>query len=122
MTEQLSEPLGHTVSNYYLLGVEHNQQRRWVAADMELIVHPLGRFFVHVVTKQQYQAEGMLRALETADIPQEVLEQKMHQSVEPFVVNDEALSADVLDRKFRNRVIEKDLAESLQYSGPVDED
>lgn len=121
MTESIPSPVGHTISTYELLGIERNQQQKWVAADMELVIYPLGRYFVHVVTKQQYQAESMLNALSNADTPDDVIAYSPYDRLEPFVLNDGEISRDILDRKFTNRVVEEDLAVSLQYSGSVEE-
>lgn len=115
-----SELIGRRVAEFEVLGKEHDGVKRWVGADMELIIPPLGRFFMNIVTKAQYASEQLAETFADVDSPEQIF--AADDDVErrdPFVLNDEEITDEVLHRKFDNRVVEQDLADCLWYQGPL---
>lgn len=113
------DPIGQVVTDYTVIGKEFNGENRWVGADLELAVSGLGVYFVNVVTKQHNVNESLEEALENIDRPEGLLEEPTElEKRPPFVVNDRKITEEVLDRKFRDRVVEEDLALSMFYLRP----
>lgn len=122
--DMTKEILGRTVSSYQIHGEERNVNGNWIGADLLLEVPPVGRFLVNVVTKNNFLNEGINRVLGDVGQPEQLLKTEEQDSgIErpPFVLNDLEITDELLVRKFGNRIIEADLAASLWYEGPLDQ-
>ncbi len=110
-------PLGHIVTGYEIVNRGTDGEGRWVDADLHLSVNGLGQFFVNVLTKQHYLNERLEKTLEETDRPEGLLRDPSElERKPPFVLNDEEITDEVLERKFRGRRVEEDLAASLWFT------
>lgn len=103
--------VGGVVVDYAVLGKEVDSTGRWIGADIELVVHPVGRFLLNIVTKARFLDEALETHFEDVSDPHRAYEHVEEKP--PFVLNDKEITDEVLERKFRDRVVEKDLATSL---------
>lgn len=109
-----NQALGHTIEYYEIIGEEYDTNKKWVGADLDIRVKDVGQFFLNIVTKAHFQEESIEDAFDDVENPEDLLvEEEKPVRMLPFVVNDKALSDEVLERKFANRLIEEDLATSL---------
>lgn len=119
------EILGRKISGYQVHGEERDVSGRWIGADLLLEVPPFGRFLVNIVTKSHFANEEITRVLGDVDEPEQLLKAEEGEPLvekPPFVLNDTVITDEILARKFGGRVVEADLAESLWYEGPIDQD
>lgn len=114
-TEVNHEAIGHHIESFYVLGEERDGKNRWVGADLIANIPPLGRYFLNVVTKQHFANEHVGQMLEDVESPEDLFDDDYMQLERrpPFVLNDEVITEEILERKFQNRVVEADLAASL---------
>ena len=114
------DPIGHVISGFEVGDVEVNNELRWKGAEMTLMVEKIGRFSLYVVTKDHFVEEKLRKTFDDIERPEMVFRGLTYEEEKPpFVLNDEEISDDVLHRKFDKRIVEKDLARSLYYLGPV---
>ena len=123
----MSHPLetssvGNTIESFVILGQERNGKQQWVGADLELRIPPVGRFFLNVVTKGHFANEVLENALSDLGRPESLLGgAEASDTREPFVLNDNVITDEVLQSKFQGRRVEIDLAASLSFMGSLDD-
>jgi len=109
------EPIGSRITGFEVHGEELDSQLNWVGADLIVKVEGLGRYLVHVVTKDQFAVEALENAYTDLAQPEKLLDTETTEVRPPFVVNDRALDLDILVTKFGDRVVAEDLAETMFY-------
>ncbi len=113
-------PVGFTVEAYDILGKE-SADNKWVGADLELVIRPVGRFMLNVVTKEHFANQHLQEALDEIEQLAKMLDDDTTRNRRtPFVLNDDEINYEILERKFRDRKVEEDLAASLLYDGPTE--
>jgi len=121
MSEQ--NPVGHVINEVVVRAEQHNPAGKWVGADLALVTYePPARYIVHVVTKSHFADEQIKSALNVDDTISDVLSGLSSEVVEgePYVLNDEVLTDEVITAKFVGRTIMPDLAACLSpVSGPT---
>ena len=105
--------LGHSIDYYEVIGEERDLSKRLVGVDMHLAVNEIGRFFLHVITKENFMIKNIQETFDERDHPEDLLLEQTGDSKLPFVVNDLELSDEILEKKFQGRIIEHDLAAAL---------
>lgn len=114
-----SDPMGHKISSYAVLGRETNTADEWVGADVAVVVTDAGRFLLNILTREAYRNEVVQAATsELASLTPEMF------AAEPdyrdsYVVNDLALTDDVLARELGGDV-SPGLASALWHDGPLE--
>lgn len=107
-------PIGHSVREFQVVGIEHDGLERWIGADLILAVPPVGRFAVRILTKEAYLDENLAGSLLKIEEMDPADFGDTHDgSRPPYVLNDSVITYDVLIDKFAGRVIRPDLADSL---------
>lgn len=121
MSEVLAHnPIGLTIAGYQIRAVSRDAENRWIGAGLALQIPPEGTFFLEIVTKWAYARDEVEEVLENIENPAELLRDPPTGGVkEPFVLNDAEITEEILDRKFRGRFVEADLAASLWYEEAV---
>ncbi len=118
--ENFIDPLHQRITGFEVRGHERDTNEHWVGADLQLIINR-GRFFVNIVTKAHFANEHLRDTLAMPNDPSELTESTAIETKPPFVINDVEITDEVMERKFKNRIVEEDLAASLWYEGPVEE-
>lgn len=115
MAHDTTSPIGHEIAAFTVVGIERDGSNRWIGADVLLDVMEVGPFVVHVLTKQAYVDEQVLRSMsEVEQLEAEDFEDRERSSTQdPFLLNDAEITEEVLQEKFQGRVIRRDLAVSL---------
>lgn len=123
-TPQAPNPVGHVIANYMVRGCEYDGNNRWIGADIMLDVEDVGLFSVRAVTKQAWLDEERLQMFSDLERlkPDDFDDMNKLEYRDPFILNDTVITDEVLDLKLRNRVVLKDLADSLWRITPDDED
>ena len=124
-------PLGCTIKDYQVLAKEA-PFGKWLGADLLLRVPPVGRFFVNVVTAGHFEndiVQGTMDEVRAGekDLYLEDVEAILNLTSErktsrPFILNDEEITDEVLDTKFVDRVVARDLGAAMVYFDSYPED
>lgn len=120
MGETNTNPVGRKVDRFQVIGEEFDGERRRVGADMLLDVKPIGRFFLRIATKEHYVNDMLETKLSNEDLEKLLTDnQSLGEERLPYVLNDQEITNEILQRKFQDRIVEEDLAATLWYQGPT---
>jgi hypothetical protein len=115
-----NDPIGKVIRAYQITGVETDGTGQWVGADIELTIPPIvGRFVVNVMTVRHTIDETIKGVLEDVDHPQRLLEGELPDQRDSFVLNDKVITDTIIATKFKDRVVEADLADCLWHVVPL---
>lgn len=110
-------PIGKQIEEFRILGRELDSSERCVAVDMVTRMNDLSSWVVSIVTKRQYIDQEFAEFHLATDDPEAYFsalkDVESMESHPPFVVNDTEITDEVLNRKFKHRLVEADLAEAM---------
>jgi hypothetical protein len=113
-----NDPIGKIISDYRVTGVEMDGNDNWVGADLKLTIPPIGEFVLNIMTRQHSEDEKIRGIFDDIANPHRLLDDVLPDQKDSFVLNDHVLSDEVIAKKFANRLVAEDLADSLWFVGP----